>query len=156
MKKEKLFKILTLINGVYSTSWNMIIQLSDEIKDDNATIIEKNWGDSFKNENYDMFPLDLSDRKTWSTFDGTCIDLKFVNINNKLTCIAKIYNGDTFDGHRKDLRFTATIELKNNFIFNIKNNILNGYENFLEKEYKNYLEKQKELWINKMREKFIK
>ena len=75
------------------------------------------------------YPLDLSKIGTWSTFER-CVTLTFFNqqatgkfaFADNLVCDVKIYDGDNFNGERKDLRFTATLSLPDSFIHEIEKN----------------------------------
>ena len=62
------------------------------------------WYDEFKNKY--MNNVDLKDDKLWSTFDK-CTVVNFFIKNNKYHFIVKIFNGDSFNGKIKDLRWTA-------------------------------------------------
>lgn len=88
-------------------------------------------------------------------FKNTCIDLKFRVIDNNVSCTAKIYEGESFGGHRKDLRFEAKFILPNRFLNHIEVNINYALSNYLEFAYENYLEQKKKNWISKMKSDII-
>jgi len=163
MKTEKLFELLTLINGVKSKKWATVMQLVDEISKENVTIKDKQWNDGWKQSNPEFYPLDLNKIETWSTYDLTCIDLQFSNDiskdngqpNNQLICKAKIYEGDSLEGERQQLRFKALLYLPTAFIHTIEQRIKLAFETYLEEAYENHLEAQKDLWINNMRSEII-
>lgn len=97
---------MTLVNGVRSSRWNdvrKIVELMPSIK-----VKEKAWNEKYKQDNPEWYPLNLSKIETWSTY-GECIDLVFINENNKVVCKARIYDGESMNGHRRNLRFTATL-----------------------------------------------
>ena len=156
MKAEKLFEILTLVDGIRHKKWSTVRQLVDLIAAGSVTIKEKKWNDSFRQKNPDYYPLNLGEIKTWSTYDDTCIDLRFTNDttedngcpNNQLVCTVKIYEGDSFSGFRKGLRFEATLWLPTSFIHNIEQSIKWALESYLEDAYEKHLENQKKLWID--------
>jgi len=96
--------------------------------------------------------LKLDELSIWSTYDDTCVDLRFSLDNKKLVCEARIYNGESFDGRRTDLRFTAKIQLQNNFIENIDGLIEYDFKCFLYDEYEKHLELLRMEWVKKERE----
>jgi len=101
MKTEKLFELLTLVDGITSRRWETVTQLVDVIESGGATIKDKKWGASYKQNNPDWYPLNLDKIGTWSTYGDTCVDLYFSNDttdnnghpNNQLVCKVKIYDG---------------------------------------------------------------
>ena len=162
MTTEKLFKILTLVNGVRSSRWETVMSIHDCIHRGDAIVKEKKWG-NFKKDFLDSYPLDLSKLDTWSTFDNSCIDLYFTNsvvtknkkLKNKLICKVLIYDGDSFGGERRDLRFNVLIELPDFFLSKIKMFIETQLSYYLEDEYNDYLESQKNDWIKNKRKKIF-
>lgn len=162
MKTEKLFELLTMVDGVTFRKWDMVMKLVNDIRRGVIEVKHKKWNDDYKN-NSKYYPLNLEDIKTWSTYDDTCIDLVFTNNtpkdnghpNNQLVCKVKIYEGSGFDGSRKDLRFEALLYLPTAFIHEIENYISWAFDEYLEYEYENHLKLQKQLWINKFREKVL-
>lgn len=164
MKTEELFKVLTLVDGVKSTKWSMVMLLVDEIAAGNVTIKEKKWGDTtYKQQTEDNSPLHLDKLITWSTFDSTCIDLYFTNNIqdetehqiNQLVCRAKIYDGESFGGHRKFMKFEALLWLPTAFIHTIESLIEWELQQYLEKGYENHLEAQKKAWINNTKKEIL-
>ena len=159
MQTEKLFELLTLVNGVSGSKWETVRQLVDLIAKDSVTIKSKEWNDKWKQNKPEYYPLDLSKIETWSTYDK-CVDLQFsndtTNPNNQLVCKAKIYDGDNFDGFRTRLRFEALLWLPSSFIHEIEPQIEWAFETFLEDAYENHLETQKKLWINNMKNDILK
>lgn len=156
MTQKKLFKMLSLCAEVISRRWRVVMEVVAEIKEGNAVVLEKEWYDEHKNENLDLYPLDLSDISVWSTYDQKCIDLSFrINKDNKLICDAIIYDGKMLDGRRTDQRFTAKILLPNNFIKKIEEYIKHGFEEFLEDQYQNHLELQKLEWKTNLRKSIL-
>ena len=156
MKTERLSSILTLIGGVQSRKWETVMQLVERIADGSATVKHKKWEDDWKQEHPQYHPLDLSEIKTWSTYDDTCIDLRFTNDNSQLACEVKIYDGDSVRGERRKLRFEAFIWLPSSFLRVIEQRIGWAFDSFLEDAYEQHLEMQKKLWIDNLRSKIIK
>jgi hypothetical protein len=163
MKTEKLFELLTLVDGVRSERWETVLQLVDVISKGSVIIKDKKWDDSWKQSRPDYYPLDLAEIKTWSTYDNTCIDLNFLNDISKgvvcdeypyqLVCKVKIYDGNSFGGDRRKLRFEALLWLPTTFIHTLEQRIEWAFNAYLEDAYENHLEAQKKLWINNMKSK---
>ena len=150
MKQAKLFELLKIIDGVYSSSWNMTKEIVKNITKKESKIILKEWHDNYKNKNPEWYPLDLAEFKTWSTYDA-CIDLEFSNKDEKLYCTAHIYDGDSYPGCRKELRFTAEFYLPNSFIKTLEEIINYKFNRYLEDLYDDHLESQKLLWITNLK-----
>lgn len=152
-------KALSLIGEIRSTKWTTIMLVVDCIQNDKTNktvIVSKEWGEKYKHENTDRYPLDLSIRDTWSTYDDTCIDLTFSVKEKKLNCYAKIYNGMSYDGRRTDLRFEAEIILPNKFIKRIESLLEYEFRYFLERQYSAHLELKKREWMTEMRTEILK
>lgn len=153
--------MLTLIGEVKSTDWNTVMEIvgcpTANIKGyfDKIEILDKKWYDNYRLQNSEYYPLNLSDLKTWSTYSHTCIDLIFTMAKDKLHCHAKIYDGNSFDGRRTKLRFTANLILPNNFINVLEDDILSSFDYYLEDQYDIYLETQKINWMTDFKNKFL-
>ncbi len=165
MKTEKLFELLTLVNGVTSTKWETVIQLVDQISKGSVIVEEKKWADSWKQKEPKCYPLDLSKRETWSTYNnGECVYLKFSNAatknkgrkKNKLVCDVRIFDGHFFDGRRTDLRFEALLLLPDKFIHTIAERIEVYFDDYLNCAYEDHLESEKRIWIQNLRTEIIK
>lgn len=152
MKTEKLFQLLTLVNGITCKRWDTVMQLVDYISLGKAEVKEKEWHDTWKKKYYE---LDLSKINTWSTFSDTCVELDFSVENGLLICKAKIYDGSSFNGCREHLRFTAKIQLPKDFIDSMTDSIMWRFESFLQEAYETHLENKKNDWINKLRESIL-
>lgn len=154
MQRKKLFEILTLVTQVRSNSWNDVLKIVDVIAKDGAVVKEKMWSDKSKQDNPVYYPLDLSKIETWSTFER-CVTLTFFNqqatgkfaFADNLVCDVKIYDGDNFNGERKDLRFTATLSLPDSFIHEIEAKIMYALDVLAEESYDDHLENKKRIWI---------
>lgn len=72
-----------------------------------------------------------------------------------MVCKVKIYDGNSFGGERKDLRFEAFILLPDSFLHNISQRIGWDFETYLEDAYEDHLLAQKKLWINNMKNSII-
>ena len=157
METKKLIGLLSIIGEIKSDRWQTVMDIVDCIKSDSTgevEILEKKWADNYKQAKPDLFPLDLSDIKTWSTYDK-CINVKFYLNDEILFCEAIIFDGDSFHGHQTRLRFTTELILPHSFIHKLEKIIMNSFENFLENLYFKNLEKQKMDWIENMRKFYI-
>ena len=154
-KVQKLFKLLSLIELVQCTRWEMIMKIVDCINTSDIEVIEKTWYDMFKINNIQMYPLDLTNIKTWSTYDE-CILITFEIKSNKLYCTCVIWDGDNYNGNRTNKRFKTELILPDEFILNIEKDIEYSFERHLENQYDDYLEKQKEIWVNNLRDEILK
>lgn len=97
MKNKKLFEILTLVKCVRSRRWDDVKKIVGFIPP--FEVKEKKWGYEYKQDNSD-YPLDLSKIETWSTYDD-CIDIVFLNENNKLVCFAEDSYEDYLETQKK-------------------------------------------------------
>jgi len=150
MKTEKLLEILSLLGVVRSTNWGLVAKIVDAIKN-GAEVLDKQWFDDFKKNHLDIYPLDLSNIRTWSTMDN-CVYLRFSN-DNQLVCNAKIYDYTSYGA--SVLRFEANIALTNDFVHNLESIILSGLDEYLEDKYQEYLEEQKLKWINNLKNRIL-
>jgi len=155
MTIKKLFNILQLVTYVESNKWNDVTRIVSGIAGGEITIKEKLWC-NYKANLYELYPLDLSKIETWSTFEGDCIHLRFYMKQNALVCYVHIYEGDSFSGHMRNIRFTATLILPNSFIKVIEPKIVRALNYFAEEEYHRYLDKQKKDWITNFKSQLIK
>ncbi len=150
MTTEKLFELLELVKGVHCYRWDMVMKIVDEIKNEKCTVDKKEW-ENYKANHTSVYPLDLSDIRTWSTFEDTCIELSFKIEDSNLMCYARIYDGESFRGYRKEPRFTATLRMHSDFAKEIEHLIDYDFEEYLENAYEEHLEKQKQAWIHQRR-----
>lgn len=146
-----IIKILKDIKKVDAGSWNMVMKIIENF--DDIKVLEKSWGDKFKNENINLYPLDLSDIKTWSTYDE-CVHTIFSIKKDKLICDVRIYDGDNMHGYRKNERFSTKLELPLEFIENIESDIIRRLRYRAEDAYEEFLENKKEKWIGKFMDKY--
>lgn len=139
---KKLIQKLQLIGKIFSHRWYIVQLIVKEIQNNNVNIISKRWEYSWKKDNEKYYPLDLSEIKTWSTFDNKCIDIMFFVENKKLTADITI-----FDGFPKTKRFSCKLQFKNNFVLNLKDIIDNRFDYYCEDQYEKYLAQEKQDWI---------
>ena len=153
--QKQLFGLLKMLRYVVSSEWKIVCKIVDNFKD--IEVIEKRWEYwNYRNNDSKYYPLDLSNIKTWSTYDRTCISLEFsINCDKKLFCDVKIYEGDNFNGIRKELRFSAKLIFPNKFITEISNIIRYKFDTYLEDRYEKFLEQQKHNWINEFKNQIL-
>lgn len=146
----KLFKILTILESIRSTQWNMVREL---VLKTNFKVINKAWALNYYKASD---KLDLKKIETWSTYDRTCIDLKFYVKKDSLYCNAQIYDGRSMDGDRRELRFTAILELPEGFILQLKDSLDYQFNKYLDEQYEAYLLQQKTLWTQHLKDTLLR
>ena len=142
---SKLFELLSLIQEIRYFHWDSIQNFRKYITEniDSITIIEKSWGDPYKNNHPQFWPLDITNIENWCTYDR-CIDTIFENDGNKLKCNIIIHDINALKV--KYRRWEASIYLPDDYIQNLKGMILDELDYHAEKEYEEYLEEQKRNW----------
>jgi len=149
MEIDKLIKTLLIIENVTCRRWSVVKDIVKVIPE--SEILKKEWYDTYKNKYQESFPLDLSKIDTWSTFD----DQRYINLffsikDNKLLCIAKIYNS-----HDHNQKFTAEILLPLDFMHKIEEFIMGKFNKLAEYAYDEYLKTQKQNWLCNYKNKLI-
>ena len=160
MNNTKLVEMLKFVESVQTNKWKYVLKivaLMPSIK-----IIYKLWHDSYKNNKPDMYPLDLEDINTWSTFDSQynisntdCINLKFRIDEGNLYCDVHIYNGDRVNGYRESLRFTAILEIPISFIQEIETFILDEVDIKAKEAFIISEMNREKRWISKYKDKIL-
>lgn len=106
-------------------------------------ILEKKWGDKFKNDNEKYYPLDIYNIENWITYDS-CLRMEVSKHNNtELKVIVNVYNGRITDGYSTDLKWTATLIIPYKFVKIISNEIMYKVEYLSENAYELHLENKK-------------
>lgn len=144
MNEMKLMDILSLVGEVHSNKWGDVMAIVEAMPD--VIVVDQRWNSIYKQDNPDLYPLDLTRLDTWSTYDRTCISLLFHNTNGVLMCDALIYDGN-MDGPRKSQRFTATLLMPVHFIKHIEPRLLYALRKHAEEAYEAHLRADKEEWI---------
>ncbi len=152
MTTQKLMDVLHIVEHVKSSKWNTVLKILDVF--DEVQTIEKKWGNETAKPQ-DIYPLDLSNIDTWSTYEYTCIDLTFKNEGNNLTCFAKIYDGDNLYGDRGDLKFTAKLKLPNSFVQILENLIIHRLDEVSKQAYEYMKEVEKRNWIQEFKNRIL-
>jgi hypothetical protein len=142
MNQTELIKALTLSGSAISNRWSTVMLLANEIKLNNAEVINFKWGDHWCDNEPKLYDI-----MTWSTYQD-CIYLKFFIEKNDLYCDANIYDGSILDGCRTKLRFKTRLKLPLDFINKIDKYIVHSFEVYSANQYEKYLEKQKQEWID--------
>jgi hypothetical protein len=157
MTNKKMFELLTLVEGVRVYSWDYVQELVKVFNGkEPITILKKEWGDSYKQNNPSSFPLNLNEVKTWTTInDMEHINIKFENDNNKLHCYVLIKEGGSFRSDFMTTKFKAEFILPNSFLKKIEKTINWAFESYLEESYENHLKSQRKLWIEGTRNQIL-
>jgi len=155
---KDLRKKLEYVESIYSNRWNMCRLLVDYMNEhrDKVSVKWLSRGGWESKVHYNDDIEQLFDFKTWSTYDLSCIDLKFSTKGDKLECYASIFEGGNFRGERRGLRFRAEIILPFNFIKNLKEEIEEKVEYFLISEHKRFLEEEAKKWMNNRYDELFK
>jgi len=149
----KLQKKLKILGTITLYNWSVVRHIVENM--DSIEVIESKWAEKFKRDHLDMYPLDLHKIRTWSTFEG-CSTLIFKNLNSRfIECDAIIWNGDNLNGHRQNVRFTATLKIPIKFLSKIKQNIESKFEYHCENKYDKHLEDKKRRWIRSYEKKIL-
>lgn len=155
--KQAITKMLEIVGSYTDYKWVTVALIHHFIVYDekHTKVISSEWKDSFKKNN-SYYPLDLTNLKTWSTYDNAeCIQLKFAISSGFLTCLARINDGRMLDGSFQNERFTSEIQLPLSFLIYIKEGIERKFSYHLEDEYETHLDTQKQLWMANHREKLL-
>lgn len=153
--KKKLFDLLFLVNGVKDNMGRLTSSIIACFNSDNKPeIISKAWGWDYKNENPKYYPLDLSSSNLWSTYEG-CYSITFSNEKGKLKCSSTIFDGSSFDGRRKEIKFKAEFILPSDFIFLLQEKIMYSLDSYIERKHDEYLLEQKAIWIDTLKKEIL-
>jgi hypothetical protein len=153
MNQKELIKALSIIGEVKVSRWQTVRDIVAQFSP--RQVIRKEWLDQFQKDHPDLYPLDLSDIETWSTYES-CVDLSFQLKDRKLHCDARIYEGESMSGNRTDVRFEADLKLPIAFIRKIKSEIEYSFDNFLSNSYDEHLRRKRIAWINNLKEEILK
>lgn len=143
MSNKDLAKKLAIVGSVCCHNWDNVPALLDNMP--KIKVLEKEWHNE-KASYPDLYPLDLSKIKTWSTYRD-CADLTFRISSGKLICNAVIYDGDGAYGKPTYKRFSARLQLPMSFISELSGVIDGAFHRHCVKAYEADLEKQKQEWI---------
>jgi hypothetical protein len=130
-----------------------------------AIVLEKQWHDDYKNKNPQYYPLNIEKdhgpdtpnwkdktwNELWTTYES-CRDIKVTTEGRDIVCMITIWNGENFEGFRKNKRWSAKIKLKAKHLSEFKSSIEYRFRSRMlslyEKEEEAKLEKRvKELSI---------
>jgi hypothetical protein len=76
MNAKELKEVLLLVNNIYVQKWQILLDVVNEIKNNNAEILNSEWSEKFKRDHSELFPLRLDNIDTWSTFEK-CVHFNF-------------------------------------------------------------------------------
>lgn len=151
MTHKQAYGILGVLEQLEINDYNMInkVVVCLQLQNNGKRVLATEWRDSFKNNNRDLYPLDLLNRDTWTTYDR-CINFKFTqNLKEKqINCNVTLYEGSLLDGSRTQIKWQAAILLPKNFIINLKHAISNRMDRLAEETYELHLENQRNLYKN--------
>lgn len=151
---NSMIKKFKIVECVRVTGWNTVMAIC-EIFDD-LIVMDSMWNDSFKRDHPDIYPLDLSDRKTWSTFDQ-CANFKFEYLDSEhFMCTAYIYDGDSIYGSQRRLRFTAEMKIPVEHIGLIGDWIDAAFSRKLRSGYEKFLRDEAGKWMNAYAKELIR
>lgn len=150
--------ILKLVGSITTYNYGLMHIIVDFLnQDDNIKCLkESEWIDSWKQKNTDIYPLDLKNKDIWINFNR-CIEFNFEPFNETKICLeVKHYNGDSLNGNRQKVNWTAIFHLPLKFLDNIENQINSALDNLAEDAYDLHLETQKLTYINNFKEEMLK
>lgn len=153
MNTSETVKKLCYVGEITVMDYRPVRDIIRALKEGKANVVNAQWADKWRQENLDIYPLDLCDINIWSTFPG-CTRLVFSVQNKKLECEAYIRDGSTFGGTPARPRFDATIRLPLSFISNIATHVNEEFRAVCDDEYDKYLQDRRDKWV-KNREKEI-
>jgi hypothetical protein len=155
MKKEtKLIRQLKILGTVYSSNYEFMKLVYNEVNIDKAVVLSKRWCNWYK-DNTDIYPLDLKNFNNWITYSG-CVDLIFTySKTDGFICNVTIYNGELLDGYRTDKRFETSLLLDVSFITFLEHIIDGDFYYYCEKKHKEFLENLKRDWVREYSKKIL-
>lgn len=139
---------------LYVNSSDIITPLLKFMNDNRkeVEVIEHRVYDSFVTE------IDYFNSKNWITYDD-CRRFEFyiaLKAENKMICLAEIWNGNNLTGCRNDRRFSVKLSIPDTFIKNLEDHIRYQFNAKLEHEYGEHLKKQRLDWIKARRAAVLK
>lgn len=155
MNAKELKEVLLLVNNIYVQKWQILVDVVNEIKNNNAEILNSAWSDKFKQNNPEYYPLKLNNIDTWSTFER-CVNFNFSIESNKLRSDIIIWDGNSFDGFPTTERFRVVLYLPDSFILKLSNQIEWKFNLLVSESYDKYLEKKRLDWMAKEKKKLLK
>ena len=149
--QKNLFKMLEYVGSItLCGDWRDVQNLVSAIAENPSCVLSKQRLEPCRVAH----PLDLTDIKTWSTYEK-CFDLVFSVSENKIKCDALIFNGDNFHGYREEKRFKASILLDKKYVKMIEYNIENAFDRKLNAAHETFLHLQRELWKDSFKEELL-
>ena len=132
--------------------WQPVLDIVEVMK--SAKVIKKQWHDTWKKDNPDMYPLDLTEIDTWSTY-AECVWLEFYLEKDKLMCEAMISDGSLTSGYPMKRRFTATLQLPMKFLPKIRRHIDEEFDGYCETAYEHRKREKRQAWIDRYKESIL-
>lgn len=144
MKQSELIILLKYLDSVTSSNWNIVRDLVSGIDRGEIVVLHYQRLD-YKKDYMDSYPLLLSNIDEWSTQESG-VNLRFKYSDGSLLCDVEI-SDVSFDGYRKDPRWSARLILKDSFVKNISVTIIRKFNIAASYRYDEYLDEVKKLWI---------
>jgi hypothetical protein len=104
----KLYNKLRYADGLYLVGYRYSKAVKELLDLELAKCEHKEWNDRYKQANQDLWPLDLSKDKAWSTYDR-CSTVSLTASDGVVECDVRVNDGDIVYGEPTNLRWWATI-----------------------------------------------
>lgn len=153
---NKKLKLIQEVNGHTKIIFPQS-EIIDSIKTGKTKVLKSEWRgwDYYKNE-IDHYKIDLTNSKTWITYDD-CFYFNLYQENKNLICEIRIATRTrAYDNYEIKEKIKATLLLENKLIKSFKDQINQDYQYHLSQKYNEYLEDQKQKWMQKHSDKLLK
>lgn len=118
-------------------------------------LISSSWHDTWKQDNLDLNPLDLTNVNMWSIHEK-CSDMYIKFEDGKIIADVRIYDGNFYDGAREELRWEAKFTLGKNSLKTFENQINWKFTSHLDELYEKELEKVKNKRMGEIGKELLK
>jgi hypothetical protein len=152
-------RMLHELTSVRVRNWDGVMELHEALARKKARVVHKAWDDEVYNNNPRVWPLDLTELATWSTYDAReCIDLEYKLHRTGIQVQVQIYEGRNdryFDRPRR--KFNAVINLPLAFLRTeaLANRIDWDFDALVEHRRHDQRKDKKEAWLAKERKKLL-
>ena len=135
----QLEKKVKIVKNIYLYGRDSSNILRDLFIAGNIELVEAYWNDRFKSEHLDMCPLNLKEKDLWSIYE-ICSDMHIKFVNGKIYAEVRIYEGDSWNGNKKNLRWEGKFLFNSKSLTSFTKNINWKFESHLEDLYDKELE----------------
>ena len=118
-----------------------------------ARLVKAEWSDEHKNDEPDIFPLDLTSLETWSTSENS-VRAKFSIQNEQVHVWVSVLDGGGLFINREEM-FVAEFYLPDDSLASIESDIEAEFEEYLEIEYEKQIEKNKLEWMENLKNRLL-